>query len=226
MMKIETGAGLSQIKSEESFTLIEVMVVVVIFTLVIGASFAILNSGRIGLDAGNTRIELQQGIRKAVESIVEEVSQASQSSIIIAGAGSSISFQIPVDDLGSGSWEDISWPAEGITGSFYVQDTLSAASNNTRWGAYLWREDPSQAGSREQRRAMYILINGDIRRRVMNPAGIVIEDMVIVDNIQMLNFSFLPNGRAINMTISGQKTGVGGYPAFYSTETTFFLRSE
>jgi len=213
-------------KSIRSFTLIEVMVVVFIFTIVAGASFAILNSGRIGLDVGNARIELQESIRKAAEDIVAEVSQASQSSIIIANAGVSISFQIPVDDLGSGSWEDISWPAESIAGSFYVQDTLEVPANDTRWGAYLWREDPSQAGTRSQRRAQYILLNGELRRRVMDVSDFIIEDIVIADNIQSLNFSFIPSGRAINFIIAGRKAGMSRHPAVYRLETIFFLRSD
>lgn len=209
-----------------AFTLIEMMVAVFIFTIVAGACFAILNSGRIGLDVGNARIELQESIRKAAEDIVSEVSQSSQSSIIIADAGSSISFQIPVDNFGSGSWEDIAWPAEGITGNFYVQDTLEAPANDTRWGAYLWREDPSQAGTRSQRRAQYILLNSELRRRVMDVSGFIIEDIVIADNLQSLNFSFFPNGRAINFTIAGQKAGLSRYPAEYGLETAFLIRSD
>jgi prepilin-type N-terminal cleavage/methylation domain-containing protein len=211
-------------QSAGAFTLIELMVAVFIFTIVAGASFAILDNGRITLDTGDTRIDLQEGIRKAMEDITSEVSQSSRSHVAIGNAGASIDFHIPVDDLGSGSMEDISWAAEGITGSFYIQDILEGPANDTRWGAYLWREDPSQPGMRSQRRAQYILINSDLKRRVIGPAGVIIEDITIADNIQLLNFSVIPNDRAINVIISGQKAGLSRHEAVYGLETTFYLR--
>jgi hypothetical protein len=106
-----------------------------------------------------------------------------------------------------------------------VQDIFEGPLNDIRWGAYLWREDPSQAGVRSQRRAQYILINNSLRRRVINPTGFIIEDIEIADNISALNFSFIPSGRGINAVIAGEKISLSRHPVEYGLETIFYLRS-
>ncbi len=61
----------------KGFTLVELMVVAVIFSLVLAATFAVLTIGRRSWQISNTQIEVQQQARRAMEAIVRDLRGAS-----------------------------------------------------------------------------------------------------------------------------------------------------
>ncbi|NQT96076.1 MAG: prepilin-type N-terminal cleavage/methylation domain-containing protein [Candidatus Omnitrophica bacterium] len=210
--------------NEKAFTLIEVAVVLFIFTIVVGASYALMNSGRIGWNSGTTKIELQEDIRQAMDEVIADLSESSPLRSVIGAGGASVTFQMPVDQNGTGTWEDADGDA---TLDFYLQNTLDA-TGNIRWGAYLRRENASVAGTRTGRSAIYLLVatatNTEIRRRVVNSAGVIIEDIAICDDIQALNFTRTSND-VITATITGNKVTNDQYPINYSVTTAVYLRN-
>jgi len=210
--------------TDRAFTLIEMMVVAFIFTIVIGASYALMTSGRIGFNTGDTKIELQEDLRDAMDEIVEDLSDSAPLQATVGVGGASITFQVPVDQNGTGTWEDLD--GDGIA-DYYLQDTLDA-TGNIRWGAYLWREDASVAGTRQGRSVVYLLVpaatNNELRRRVITAANVVVEDVTLANDIQALTFTRTAND-VITVAINGNKTTADRYPINYNLTTSVFLKN-
>lgn len=93
------------------FTLLEVLVVVGIFTLIIGTSFTLLSSSRLSTDITEAQIQVAEHARLAMDRITKELRLSHFSRVRISGnlkftaaetnPGSVINFQIPV-----GSYDD------------------------------------------------------------------------------------------------------------------------
>ncbi|GEM_PF-1989080 len=208
------------------FTLIEVMVVLFIFTIVIGASYLMMDSGEKSWHSGDAVIQLQEDIRQAINDMVYELSEASASRIIISAGGNSIAFQTPVDEAGSGSWEDINQDA---IPDFYLEDTLDA-NNDIRWGGYLMREDPSfdsvmsPQGPRANRQVLFVLVGDEIKRRVLDPTGVIIEDITLVDDVSNLTFSMDSNG-VITINIITQRQSIDQNLVIYSIDSAVLVKN-
>ena len=88
----------------KGFTLLEILVVVVIFFIIIGAIFGVMVSGRKTFDVGSVQIEVAQEARRGLDYMSRELRQ---SRIISTGTGT-VTFQIPVNADGSGNitWGD------------------------------------------------------------------------------------------------------------------------
>ena len=212
-------------KTLKGFTLIEIMVVMTIFTIVIGAAYVILNSSRVAWHVGDAKIELQEDLRLAIDDMVFEIFEADPAGVVIAGGGSSITLQTPVDENASGSWEDTTLDG---TVDFYLEHTLDA-SNDIVWGAYLRREDRSVAsgvlsfGNREGRQLSFLLSGNDLVRRVTS-AGAVLEDFIMADDINTLNFNLDANGN-ISVTVNAQKISLSRQPVVYVVTTAISPRN-
>lgn len=200
------------------------MVSVTIFTIVIGASYALLNASRISWRSGDTTVELQEDIRQLLDSVSFELSETAPSRIAIGTGSSSISFQTPVDENGTGTWEDLA----GL-GTFYLEDTLDA-SGNIVWGAYLRQEDKSVAssslgfGNRQGRQAAFLLVGDELRRRVLGADGSILEDFTLSDDISSVNFSLDANS-VIRIVITAQKRSVAGHQIGYTVTTETMPRN-
>ncbi len=213
-----------------AFTLVEIMVVIAIFTIVIGAFYAIMASGRMGWYSGDTRIELQEDLRQAMDTMTYELSASAPTDtagnpiVTIGGGGSFITFQVPVDGNASGSWEDTDGDGQD---DFYLEDTLDPLNNdNIRWGAYLRGENRIVAsGARAGRRIRYILVGDELKRRIFNAAGTVVEDFLLADDAQNLNF-VRPASNVIVITVDARKLTIGRHPINYSLSTTVYLKSK
>jgi prepilin-type N-terminal cleavage/methylation domain-containing protein len=64
-------------KARAGFTLIELMVVMLIFSIISAAIFAVLAMGRQSWQIGTTRVEVQQEARKAMDSMLRDLRGAS-----------------------------------------------------------------------------------------------------------------------------------------------------
>lgn len=211
------------------------MVVVAIFSIVIGASYALMASGKMSWYSGDTRIELQEDLRQAVDAMTYELSQSASTDsagnpiVDISGGGSIITFQVPVDENASGSLEDIDGDAQP---DFYLEDTLDPLNNeNVRWGAYLRGEDRTVfSGAREGRFIRYILVGDELRRRILGPdRATIVEDFVLADDIladdtQNPRFNRVSND-VILITANAAKPTIGGRPIIFSLSTTVYLKS-
>lgn len=83
------------------FTLVEIMIVFAIFSIIGAAIFATLTMGRKSWHTGDVQVEMQQEVRKAMNSMVKELRQSGPAVIVGVPADgapySAITFQIPED---------------------------------------------------------------------------------------------------------------------------------
>lgn len=100
----------------KGFTLVELMVVFLIFTIIMGAIFAVLTMGRTSWYSGNTQVEMQQETRRGMDSMVRELRQSGSTTIVGVPADgnfyNSITFRVPQDADGDGDVLDVSGNVE------------------------------------------------------------------------------------------------------------------
>lgn len=107
------------------FTLIELMIVMLIFSIILGAMFAVMNMGKASWHSGDTQIQVQQEARKGMDRIVKELRQTGTSTIIGVPADgnlyNTITFRIPdedgIDANGNIEWgNQIAYSLGGLNG--------------------------------------------------------------------------------------------------------------
>jgi hypothetical protein len=185
-----------------------------------------MNSGHKAWYAGDAKIELQEDIRQAMDEITSDISESDPLRATVGAGGNSITFQIPIDENGTGTWQDID--GDG-TADFYLQNTLDAAGD-VQWGGYLMREDPSVPsnllpnGPRLGRTIIYLLVTDELRRRVVDSTGTIIEEVPLADDIQNLVFTRVSNN-VIMVNINSRKTSLGREPVNYTLTTDIYLRN-
>ena len=62
---------------KKGFTLIELMIVAMIFSILLGATYSILSMSRASFQAGDIQLAVQQEARKAMDKIAREIREAS-----------------------------------------------------------------------------------------------------------------------------------------------------
>lgn len=96
-----TNKQLCRIRKQAPFslwglTLLEVMVVVAIFSVIFAILLTVFASGRVSFQTQDTQIELQQEVRRAVDRMVLEMHQAGSATISTTLAtNDTVTFQIP-----------------------------------------------------------------------------------------------------------------------------------
>ncbi|MFH1777911.1 MAG: prepilin-type N-terminal cleavage/methylation domain-containing protein [Candidatus Omnitrophota bacterium] len=78
------------------FTLIEMMLVLLIFMTVFGSIMQLMQYGRISWYVADTEVEVQQQIRVAMEKMSRELSQTNTANISINSSQDKIAFAMPV----------------------------------------------------------------------------------------------------------------------------------
>ncbi|MBU3933383.1 MAG: prepilin-type N-terminal cleavage/methylation domain-containing protein [Candidatus Omnitrophica bacterium] len=182
------------------FTLVELMVVIFIFSIIMAATFGVLSTGRQSWHTGSTQVELQQETRRAMDRMVRELRESGSTHISIPVGGGSITFQVPID-------EDII--------DTTVDDDVLDVNGNIEWGA----------GGNLGRSIQYLLgglNNRQLLRRVLNgyPIGVQVgADVILANNIRSdspppnaLMFVGSPAGNpiVISIEVSAQKDAVPG----------------
>lgn len=110
------------------FSLTELMIVMVIFILVLGVVFGLLSVGQVSWESGSSKITVTQELRRGIEEMTKELSQAKISTISLVAGGSSntISFQTARDLDGDGAISFSNGELEGLRASDpYVTYSLS-----------------------------------------------------------------------------------------------------
>ena len=209
---------------KSGFTLIEIMVVMAIFMIVISASYALLTSGRISWYSGDAKIQLQEDLRQSMDYMSSEISESAPTKLIVGG--SSITFQVPVDENGSGSWQDTDTDGQN---DYYLERTLDN-SGAINWGAYLRREDKTAASSsqgfglRTGRSVAFLLSQTNLIRRVTDGSGLIIEDFRLANGINSITFTRTAEN-VVTIRIAGRKVALDLRPMLYDLETSVYLRN-
>lgn len=171
------------------FSLIEVMVVIAVFSIIIASVFSIMTIGRNAWYQGGTAIDVQQEGRKAMDKMVRELRESgSQKQNLPTSSpyqANEVIFQISV----------------GV-------DT----DGNIIWGATTdWADSTTVTASYAIK---YYLSNNKIYRSVLNsyPSGSVVgTDTIMANNIQSLTFTGnVSPATTINITVVAEKTVLQG----------------
>lgn len=94
------------IENKLGLTLIETMVVLVIFAFIIAAIYGTSTTGRTSWSTGEALVALQQATRTNLEEMVRELRLSTPANVTVAADQGSISFSIPFDGNGNG-WLDM-----------------------------------------------------------------------------------------------------------------------
>lgn len=109
----------------KGFTLVELMIVMLIFSIILGAVFAVMNIGKTSWHLGDAQVEMQQEARKGMDWMTKELRQSGSSAIIGVPADgnfySTITFRVPdedgIDANGNIDWgNQISYSLGGLNG--------------------------------------------------------------------------------------------------------------
>ena len=225
------------------FTLVELMVVIVIFTIIVAGIFGVLYVGKENWYTGTTQIDLQEETRKAMRAIVKELRESGfaggTSKVNISGGGGIITFQVPVvpldaaDDDGT-LWNDINGDDVRDANEF-IWNFLDA-NQNIEWGAPLHyhcrnpfcesagvKYDTCHYSDYEIR---YLASANQLLRRVFDDTGTQVKEDILANNIS--NIQFGGNGNPvsrINIQITAQKDTIQGRSMQLTLDSEISLRN-
>ncbi len=110
------------IKNNRGFTLIEIIIVVFLFSIVSAALFSVLASAKNSLNAGESQVGVQQACRNGLDAMIKELRQAGVSTITNVPANgtnyNTITFQIPTVISAAGiTWSsNVNYALGGLNG--------------------------------------------------------------------------------------------------------------
>jgi len=115
------------IKNRKGFTLIEIAIVVFLFSTIFAALFSVLASAKNSLNAGESQVGVQQACRNGLDAMIKELRQAGVSTIPNVPADginyNTITFQIPAVISATGiTWSNsINYALGGLNGRQLVR---------------------------------------------------------------------------------------------------------
>jgi len=189
--------------NQKGMSLVEILVVVLIMTAVIGGGFLILSTGQSTWFTTDTHIQIQESLRQSLDRFVVELRQTQTSQVTVSdgtGVGGSdiIRFSMPIICEAGGS----------------LIDTNGDVSN---WGAPLtWGCDDSTCMDADDdctvidyKYVEYRLNNDEeLVRRVLDGAFATVREVVFSDNITDLQIQV--NTGMIGITVTARKQGMDG----------------
>lgn len=203
------------------FTLIETMVSLAIFTILLSAVYAVMFAGEKSWQASNTKIQLQEGLRNASDTFIDELRQASYLQVAIASGGKSITFSVPVQSGGEPDQEDITLPVKEPYAGETVQFNYPKQS---QWGAYKRLEEG------QDNRVQYLFSGADntLARQIITGGGAVMEEYIVARDVEDVTFSQpdIANPGHVNMDISARKTTAKDFPVIYRIITSVYCESK
>jgi prepilin-type N-terminal cleavage/methylation domain-containing protein len=193
--------------NKSGFTFMELLIVVGIFALIIGASLSIFSSGKLSFDVNEANIQAEEHARIAIERIANELRISRAGLVRISDnvnwttsnvAGDTINLQIPV-------------------GSYAAQLTLSD-DNSLQWGS---EADPghylaySVNANSQLVRSIYTLTDGSDAT-----------DTIIVPDISAISFSRTSTGsELITVVIDAAVQTSSGYTASRTLQSSIKIRN-
>lgn len=97
-------SSLKKSKSISGFTLVEMLISVVIFTIIIAMVMVLILTANTSYHTAHARISSQDDLRKALRTVIHEVSETNQYRVSIVN-GDQLTFQIPVLDISGGTFD-------------------------------------------------------------------------------------------------------------------------
>ncbi len=183
--------------NKKGFTLVELLMVAIIFPLLILTTYSVLEMAGVIFRSDTVYSQLNQSSMQVLRHVTREVSQTSplaspsHLNITLDGQGQSVlRFQVPVD-----------WDNDGDA----VQGTNS---NVVEWGAYNQSGD-TQNGVLDGW-VQYSVTNGQLIRDVLTSGLVVIQgnSKVISDNVTL--FSTIQNNDRIQLNLTVQRSDTVG----------------
>ncbi|MBM3247946.1 MAG: hypothetical protein FJZ10_00750 [Candidatus Omnitrophica bacterium] len=209
------------LKKDNSFTLVEVLIVSFLFLIIMGGILSILAVGRNSWYETDVEIELQQDLRKAITRVTKELresgfDQADAAKVAIQdGAGQNSSdiliFYVPVDHDNDGDVTD--------------------GAGNLQWGApMLWAnkdpdcEAPGDTCQYLDYKIQY-LINADNQfiRRVLDASNNMVREDLYANNI--VDFQVSRSTDFVSLEITARKDTVFGRTITKSIGSNLYLRN-
>ncbi|MFH1782841.1 MAG: prepilin-type N-terminal cleavage/methylation domain-containing protein [Candidatus Omnitrophota bacterium] len=116
---------------KKGFTLLELMIVLAIFTVIMGSIFTALSIGKNSFYTGSVQVEMQQEARKGLDRMVKELRQTNNFVIPSLPADdifyNTITFRLPVTDVnGYTNWtSDVTYSLGGLNGTQLLRMTVN-----------------------------------------------------------------------------------------------------
>ena len=111
------------IKNNKGFTLLEIIIVVFLFSIISAAIFSVLATAKNSLSAGESQISVQQACRNGLDAMIKELRQTNALKIADVPANgtnySAITFQIPtaISETGITWSSNINYSLGGLNGA-------------------------------------------------------------------------------------------------------------
>jgi Tfp pilus assembly protein PilW len=108
-------------------TLVEIIMVIFLFSIICAAIFSVLATGRNSMDSGESQISVQQSVRNGLDSMLKELRQAGTATITGVPADganyNSITFKIPaaIDAAGITWSSNIQYALGGLNGAQLIK---------------------------------------------------------------------------------------------------------
>jgi len=116
MMKFKMRKQFHMYKNRKGFTLVESIVMVLIFTILFGACVVVLSSGTDNWQANKTKLEINEELRKAMNRITEDLVQAGASTMDSTVPANGNSYNSATFNLATGiSGGNITWSTNTVT---------------------------------------------------------------------------------------------------------------
>ncbi len=201
-----------------AFSLVETMVVLAMLVIVLSAIYGLLYAGERSWHTLNTKVHLQATLRNTMDTLADELRQSASSQISISADGKSITFSVPVQPAGASVDVEIinlntkgTYPAEAIQYSY---------PNFSQWGSYTRLLQP-------ENRVTYLWsADKTITRRVTDSAGGVVENFVVANNVESLNFSQPVNSDRITLEVSGEQFTIKQLAIAYNVITSVHYEND
>ena len=200
--------------ANHGFTLVELMMAVVIFTILISMVMVMILTSNTTYHSANARITGQEDLRRAMRTLIHELSETSRYRVAVP-TPSTIAFQIPVRDISGGS-----------TNGQTVDDR-----NNIIFGARL--QPTTVPDGYPGYAVQYVLIpNNDISnshclvRRVLDnyPSGNQVgSDIVIANAVRDISYS--RSGETLSIDITAVKNNKFGRDMLIRTNVGVTMRN-
>ena len=190
-------------KENKGFILAELLVVIGIFTLITAAIYGLLAAGRRSWLVGEASLITQQEARLGLDRITRELRLSTPAHVTVAADNNTVRFDIPFDADGDGFLDII----PGTSLIVYGADDLGDFDGD---GA-VWEQD-------WQIEYQIDVDNGQISRRVLDSAGALANQRVVVNKINPLltNFQTDSGGlipdEAVNIDLTTEVNTIRGRP--------------
>lgn len=213
------------IKDRRGFSLLETLMVIAVLAVMITGGFMILSTGQSTWFTTDTRVELQENLRQTVDKLTRELSQTGLDRNGVAqytisdAAGVNLSdiirFSIPVichngDNFLDNNSNIAHWGAPLTWGC--TASSCMDADNNCSTGDYKFIEYAIDA-------------NNKFLRRVLDPAGCIIRQDILAQDISDIQITVSADKNVLTLTITAQRKSALNRILTLSTVFEIYLRN-